>query len=610
MIYKNDLIKTNIHTCVGCNKCMRICPVDTANIAYMDRHGRIKVRTDNTKCLACGACISVCHRRARYYLDDTERFFKDLQDGKQISLLVLPSFATNFPDYKIVINYLREMGVNMIYDVSLGVDIYIWAHLRHIEKVHPFTMITTYCPILTSYCELHRPELLPRLSPIRSPSSILAIYLRDILKNNDDMAVVSPCLSKQTEFDNSKENLKYSLTFSKLREHILKTNPKGLKNEESDFDILPQSIGSAVSLNYGFHRNIDFLAGNSFRVDHYSGLKVFRILDIYAASDPDDVPQILDLVSCELGCNFGPGHLPDLNNFKINKIAFNSNNILYSPEIRERYDSLHKYFDNELNLPSFYHQYTPTSLIQDYIPEDRVEQAFLTLGKRTMAQRTIDCYACGSTTCRDMAIRIALGVNIPQNCINLAKETISATNKRFTDYLQLIRVMGEYMLASGQGDDKLDSIENSLMALCSALNASRASIWKNSYNDRELPTCDIIISFPGVRHSILGVITTDNLPDWLEAMADGEILIKSAARMTPLEKNYFTDSGYENICCVPIMVDGDFWGFLMIVRGALKPFSTEELHVIESASFLIISNLISTMPNDSEKSEGLHLVAL
>jgi hypothetical protein len=397
------------------------------------------------------------------------------------------------------------------------------------------------------------------------------------------------------------------MTFSRLREYILKNNPNGIPRKESEFDQQSKTIGTAVSMNDGFHRNIEFFSGNSVRVDHYSGQKVFRLLDIYASSDPDDVPRILDLVSCEMGCSLGPGHIPDLNNFKINKIAFNNNNLLYSSEIRDRYKKLHDIFDKELTLSSFYRQYIPSPLVQDYVAEERVEQAFLSLGKRTTVQRTIDCYACGSTTCRDMAVRVALGVNLPQNCIILAKETISATNKRFTDYLQLIRVMGEYMLASGKRD-KVGSIENSLMALCSALNASKASIWKTSYDDQELPRCEIILSFPSARHYTLGAMTSENMPEWLEALGNGELVIRSFVTMNKKEKKYFS-TGYDNLCCIPIMAEGDFWGFLMIVRGPQKPFTLEELSVVESASFLIISNLISAISNDTENSGNLGVTA-
>ncbi|MDR1296033.1 MAG: 4Fe-4S binding protein [Deltaproteobacteria bacterium] len=594
----NDIIRTSIQSCVGCNKCMRVCPVSTANVAFMDRHQRIKVRTDNTKCLACGSCIDVCPRRARYFVDDTESFFADLAAGKKLSVLISPSVRTNFSEYKTVINYLRQLGVNRVYDVSLGVDIYVWAHMRYLERNHPFTMITTYCPVIVSYCELHRPELLPRLSPVKNPTCILAIYLKNQLGNDDDLAVVSPCMCKQNEFDPTKENLRYNLTFARLHEHIVRTHPEGLEPVESDFDLPDIALGSAAAVHEGFMRNFEFFMGDRVRIDSASGQNVFGLLDSYASSDPADLPQILDLVSCDSGCSLGPGHSSDLSRFRVNNIVYRNSKLSFTEAARARYEKLHAQFDADLEIASFFRQFIPTPLIQDdYVAEDRIEQAFLTMGKRTRAQRTIDCFACGSATCREMASKIAMGVNIPRNCTILAKDRLSDSNKRFNDYLQLIRIMGEYMLASGQYD-KQDSIENSLMALCSAINASKASIWRTTYDRMELPRCHILLSFPSTRHFGLVSMNTENMPGWLEALGNGEPVIRSSVFMTPKEKKFFIEPGFDNLCCVPVMAEGDFWGFVMIVRGPQHPFTPEEMSVIESASFLIMSNFISSLPHD------------
>ncbi|MDR0301203.1 MAG: 4Fe-4S binding protein, partial [Treponema sp.] len=49
-----EIIKSNSHLCTGCNKCVRECPMETANITYQDEAGNIKVRIDHNKCIACG----------------------------------------------------------------------------------------------------------------------------------------------------------------------------------------------------------------------------------------------------------------------------------------------------------------------------------------------------------------------------------------------------------------------------------------------------------------------------------------------------------------------------------------------------------------------------
>ena len=45
------------------------------------------------------------------------------------------------------------------------------------------------------------------------------------------------------------------------------------------------------------------------------------------------------------------------------------------------------------------------------------------MGKTDEEKQTVDCGACGSVSCYHMARKIALGVNIPTNCIVMAMET-------------------------------------------------------------------------------------------------------------------------------------------------------------------------------------------
>lgn len=89
LIYTTDL-------CTGCNKCVRSCPVLTANIATQEGY----VTVDPDKCIVCGECFDVCPHEARDYYDDTDRFFEDLASGKKISVILAPAFLANYPkDY-------------------------------------------------------------------------------------------------------------------------------------------------------------------------------------------------------------------------------------------------------------------------------------------------------------------------------------------------------------------------------------------------------------------------------------------------------------------------------------------------------------------------------
>lgn len=95
----NKLIVTKEEKCVGCNNCIRTCPVFDANIAYSDEQGKNKVRINNEKCIHCGKCILSCKHGARSYLDDLSVFLKDV-NKKSISILAAPSIKVNIPNYK------------------------------------------------------------------------------------------------------------------------------------------------------------------------------------------------------------------------------------------------------------------------------------------------------------------------------------------------------------------------------------------------------------------------------------------------------------------------------------------------------------------------------
>ena len=84
------LITNDLEKCVGCNRCIRVCPIEEANVAYLENDA-VRVRIDNDKCIACGACLSACQHDSRDYVDDTERFFQDLAKGEPISIFCAPA---------------------------------------------------------------------------------------------------------------------------------------------------------------------------------------------------------------------------------------------------------------------------------------------------------------------------------------------------------------------------------------------------------------------------------------------------------------------------------------------------------------------------------------
>ena len=84
-----SIIQVDKIRCVGCNACVRACPVGDANVAKMDDEGNLRIIIDDEKCIKCGACIQACSHDARTFEDDIEPFMRDLKGGEEYMVYLL-----------------------------------------------------------------------------------------------------------------------------------------------------------------------------------------------------------------------------------------------------------------------------------------------------------------------------------------------------------------------------------------------------------------------------------------------------------------------------------------------------------------------------------------
>ena len=429
-----DVIRTNLDSCVGCNRCVRECPIELANITYQDEIGAIKVNIDHSRCINCGRCLSVCKHNSRKYSDDTERFFNDLAAGVPISVIAAPSIRTNMPkDYKKLFTYLKKLGVKKIFDVSFGADICVWAHIRYIEQAQEqgkrVPIITQPCPPIVSYCEVYKPELLKYLSPVHSPMACTSIYMKNFEGVNHNIAAFSPCLAKSDEFEDT-GLAQYNITFPKLLKYLEDNNIK-LPEEDSDFDHNESGLGSIIPMPGGLKENIEFYFREKVHVLNSEGFKVYKNLDTYAAADEKTLPQVFDVLNCVEGCNIGSAAC------KCNKSIFEINNIMWKKREetsrkrkKEDLEILYREFDEKFKLSDFFREYREIRISHPEITAEGIEKAFEALGKNDSEKQNFDCGACGSETCYNMARKIAVGVNIPINCIVKDMEDVKLEHEK------------------------------------------------------------------------------------------------------------------------------------------------------------------------------------
>ena len=263
-----SLIYTN-EKCVGCNRCISVCPVITANVSTV-RDGRQRIEVNSSQCVGCGSCFDACEHQARSYTDDTERFFDDLKRGEKISLLIAPAFLANYPrEYGKVLGGLKMLGANRLINVSAGADITTWAYIQYITKNDFYGGISQPCPAVVGYIEKYIPELIPKLFPVHSPMMCTAIYAKKYMKISDKLAFISPCIAKKNEIDdpNTDGYIQYNVTFQHLMEYMRRNQMFG----PDAADEVEYGLGAIYPMPGGLKENVYWFCGEDLFIRQIEG---------------------------------------------------------------------------------------------------------------------------------------------------------------------------------------------------------------------------------------------------------------------------------------------------------------------------------------------------
>ena len=442
LVFTNDL-------CIGCNKCVRECPVLISNIGVNE--GNVTVNSEN--CIGCGACIDACTHGARDYIDDTLNFLNDLEKGKKISVIIAPAFIANYPkEYKRILGYLKEKGVQHIFGVAFGADITTWAYLKYITENNFIGGISQPCPAVVNYIEKYVPELIPKLMPIHSPMMCMAIYMRKYLGITDDIAFLGPCIAKKVEITDSNcaGYVQYNVTFHKLMKAI---GQNYLKCDEYTEE-LEYGLGAIYPMPGGLKENVEHFLGRSQVIRQVEGEKeAYHYLQNYMkrVQDAKTLPFMVDILNCAKGCICGTGTetnledediimavsaMRDMNKQDIQKSGLFSkkNKSPWTEEIsyEQRLANLMSTF-KDLKLEDFIRNYQAKNILIKEPSKQEFDQIFDSMYKHDANDRILNCGACGYTSCKDMVRAIHNGVNIKENCIHYINELAEREKKQIIE---------------------------------------------------------------------------------------------------------------------------------------------------------------------------------
>jgi len=404
--------------CVNCHACISVCPVKFCN---EDKGNHMSVNPD--LCIGCGSCIKACTHDARIPLDDFDEFVTRLSKGEKFIAIVAPAIAASFPKQYMQFNgWLKSIGIEAIFDVSFGAELTIKSYLEYM-KGHDHTVISQPCPAIVSYIEIYRPELIPYLAPADSPMTHSVKMIREFYREykNHQIVMVSPCIAKLREFDDTKSGV-LNVIFKSFQsyfdaQHInLNDFPKtAFDNPPAERAVLFSSPGGLLRTA---QREIPEIGEKTRKIEGKD--VVYEYFDgLYNDIQRGIAPLLIDCLNCEKGCNGGPGTLTegktlDEIEFYVEKRKDDAKALYNDRKGKKR---LNKTIDDYWNQDLYHRKYLDKSgnnTIQKPT-EDEKWEVYNSMRKFS-DDDVYNCSSCGYGSCEEMATAIFNGLNNKSNC--------------------------------------------------------------------------------------------------------------------------------------------------------------------------------------------------
>ena len=425
------VVRVNKDNCVNCNSCIRVCPAKYCN----DGSSGDSIELNPNLCIGCGVCVKACTHNAREIIDDFGQFIADVRLHVPMVAIVAPAVAANFPEQYLHLNtWLRSLGVEAIFDVSFGAELTVKSYLEHIQTNKPELVIAQPCPAIVTYIEIYRPELIPYLAPAHSPMLHAMQMIREFYPqyNSHKIAVISPCLAKKREFEETRLG-DYNVTMANISRHLEANNIDLHKYEPSNYDNPPAERAVLFSTPGGLMRTaMREVVGIEENIRKIEGSSVYHYLDhLDEARQKGINPLLIDCLNCELGCNGGPGtcNQNESQDELESRVEQRSKHLreLYHREQESRpefassedlnsllHDQIDRFWKPGL-YKRIYRNLSENNTIRRPLPSEIKNIYTEKLAKRCQ-QDVLNCSACGYHSCEEMAMALYNDLSSPELC--------------------------------------------------------------------------------------------------------------------------------------------------------------------------------------------------
>lgn len=415
-------VKLDESLCKGCINCIKRCPTQAIRV----RNGKAVIT--KKYCIDCGVCIRICPHHAK--LATYDPIDETLSKYKYKIALPAPSLYAQFnnlEDVNIILNALKEIGFDDIYEVSKAAEIVSDLSRKYISE-HPDgkPYISSACPSVVRLISVRFPNLIDHLLPIAAPIDLAAKEARKIaLKNtglkSEEIGIVfiSPCPAKVTAvkspigFDKSEVDAVIAIKeiYPRLLEAMKKCTESRV--ELSSSGKIGVSWGSSGGEAAGIITD-NYLAADGIE----NVIKVLEDLEDQKFTSLD----FIELNACSGGCVGGVLTVenPYVAKAKLNRLR-KYLPVSYNHIGQDNYNEA--YWDNSI-------EYQPVFILGSDIKESISMMA--KVEELCAKFPGLDCGSCGAPTCKALAEDIVRGVAHERDCVHLLRKFVDKITDEFT----------------------------------------------------------------------------------------------------------------------------------------------------------------------------------